>query len=312
MPLPRPPAIVLLLPLLACAPGAGLPSLRADPGHEITIAQLTEQIAAAPEVAELYFQRAWNYRELPDYAAARQDFEQTLKLKPDFLPALRELARLDADEGRVPEAIVRLEKALASPAPDQAFHVPGCRSLLADLYLRAGRNAEALAAAEAGIRGREDLSLDLCLFRAEAQRRLGKHDERVRDLDAAARRVSSFVLKIAWLESLIDANRGDEALPLVERELETSRFQASWRIRRARVLLAKNREAEAREDLQAALTEIESRLRPDYPDVSLLCDRGVARALLGDQTAARQDLARARELKADAWMTRLLERLTEP
>ena len=48
------------------------------------------------------------------------------------------------------------------------------------------RHLLALAAAVKGIEASEEISIDLYLFRAEAQRRLGKHEDRVRDLAEAA------------------------------------------------------------------------------------------------------------------------------
>lgn len=284
----------------------------ADPGHEITVADLTAQIAKTPEIPELYFQRAWNYREMGKPAEALADFSKTLSLNPAFLPASRELARDEAANGKLPEAIDRLRKAIAAAPPSQSFHIPGCESVLADLLLKNGKNEEALQAAEDGLRRSPDLLLDLCLLRAEAQRRLGRHDDRIRDLTQAMGKIRSFVLKEKWYDALIDAGRGSEILPEIEEELANTRYQASWLIRRARIRQLNSDRPGAETDLHAALTEIESRLRPQNPDLSLLCERGTVHALLGDRPAAQKDLDSARAQGASQWMTLLLETLIPP
>lgn len=291
--------------------GALVREAGANPGHEVTISELTAQIAATPELPELFFQRAWNYREIQKPAEARADWERTLKLNPHFLPASRELARTDAAEGRVDEGIARLRAAIAAAPADQAFHVAGCYSVIGELLLKEKKNVEALTAIEAGLAAARDVQMDLCLLRAEAQRRLGKLDARVRDLETVMGKLKSYVVKSKWYDAMIDAGRGGEVLPAIEEEIANTRYHASWLIRRARVRLSAGDNAAAAPDLTAALAEIGPRLRPDFPDVSLLVDRGMSHALQGDRTAAAQDLALAREKGADFWMTLPLEALLE-
>lgn len=303
---------IVLAAVIALA-GAGFRATAlADPGHEITIAELTEQIAVLPDAAELYYQRAWNYREIRETAAARADFEKALALKPDFLPASRELARMDADEGRVEDGIRRLQEALRASSDTSAFHQRGGSTVLASLLLQADRPAEALEIIGEAIRREPRPVPELCLVRSEAQRRLGLHDDRVRDLADAMKRLPAFVLRLAWLEALIDAGRGSEALADVEEEIEASRLRASWLIRRARIRRQMGDDAGAGRDLSEAESEIATRLKPESPDPSLLCDRGVIRALRGELQAAAADLAAARERGADDWMTRTLHSLLQP
>lgn len=305
--LPRDHAVAVAL-VVWCASFV-LETSRADAGHEVTVADLSAQIAKTPEIPELYFQRAWNYREMGKSAEAHADFEKTLELNPDFLPASRELARDEGSEGRTEAAIKRLRKAIADAPATQAFHIPGCDSVLADLLLRSGRYEEALAAASDGLKRSPDLLLDLCLLRAEAQRRLGRHDDRIRDLAAAMAKIRSFVLREKWYDALIDAGRGEEILPEIESELANTRYQSTWLIRRARIRLQAGDHSGGESDLQAALAEIQTRIRPENPDLSLLCDRGTVHFLLGDKAAARTDLAAAKSKGASQWMTLLLDSL---
>lgn len=291
---------------------AGLASASlADPGHEVRIEDLNAQIAANPALPDLYFQRSVNYREINRLAEARADLEKALSLQPGFLPATRELTRLDDLENHRKEGLERLEKAIAAAPPEAAFHLPGCYAVLAELYLKGGQNSEALAAAEKGISLTDEMTMDLYLFRAEAQRRLGKHDDRVRDLAKATEKLKSFILRIAWIEALIDAGRSAEALPEIQKEIDTSRRKASWLIRRARVRLHEGQKEPAMEDLEIALAEIELRIRPDLPDLSLVCDRALIHALQGKRVEAAKELAGAKAKGADPWMTRVLEAALE-
>jgi hypothetical protein len=121
----------------------------------------------------------------------------------------------------------------------------------------------------------------------------------------------SFVLEIEWMEALIDGGDFQEALEGIEPQLAASRLQSSWRIRRARALLGLERREEARRDLGLALEEIGGRLKPDQPDITLLVDRGMARALLGDATGAGNDLEAARNQGAEGWMLWRLQRVLD-
>lgn len=279
----------------------------ADPGHDIRIEDLNRQITETPEVPDLYYQRAVNYREVNRLDDARADYEKALTLNGAFLPAVRELARLDDLGGQRDRGIERLQKAIETARPDAAFHVPGCYAALAEMLLKSNRNQDALEAAGRGIALSEELTIDLYLFRAEAQRRLGLHHDRVRDLEGAVTKLKSFVLRIAWIEALIDAGRSAEALPEIQREIDSSRYKSSWLIRRARVYLHDKKTTEAAADLAAALEEVESRIRPERPDLSLVCDRALIHALQGRREEAAKALTDAKARGADHWMTRILE-----
>ena len=112
---------------------------------------------------------------------------------------------------------------------------------------------------------------------------------------------------IAWIEAPIASGRTGQVLPELDHGFGASRFKASWRIRRARALLAASRNTDAHTELDLALAEIETRLRPERPDLSLLCEKALVQALKGHVAEAEAGLAAARERGADAWMTRVLE-----
>ena len=64
----------------------------------------------------------------------------------------------------------------------------------------------------------------------------------------------------------------------------------------------------ARKDLAAALKELNTRFSDRAPDISLLAERGMAFALIGDKPAAERDLKRAKELGAELALLWRLER----
>ncbi len=96
-------------------------------------------------------------------------------------------------------------------------------------------------------------------------------------------------------------------MPEIQKEIDSSRYKGSWLIRRARVYLHERKNTEAAADLSAALTEVESRIRPERPDLSLVCDRALIHALQGRREEAATALAEAKARGADHWMTRILE-----
>src|SRR5690606_16164487 len=90
------------------------------------------------------------------------------------------------------------------------------------------------------------------LVRDRLQAELGRHVERVRDLTAAAQMNPSAAISIALIEAKIDAGQNADVLPEIESQLASSRWRASWLLRRGRVLLALGRVEEATRDLRLA------------------------------------------------------------
>ena len=122
-----------------------------------------------------------------------------------------------------------------------------------------------------------------------------------------AEQTASPVLEAEWIDALLDSGESRAALARIEPQLAESRCRASWLIRRARARLALDQSTRARGDLHAAVTEINGRLNPARPEVSLLAERGLALALLGDLAGARSDLASARKAGAETWVIWRLE-----
>jgi hypothetical protein len=51
------------------------------------------------------------------------------------------------------------------------------------------------------------------------------------------------------------------------------------------------------------LNELDQRIHPKKPDMTLIADRGMANALLGNIDAAKNDLAHLIHIGADKWVT---------
>jgi tetratricopeptide (TPR) repeat protein len=149
--------------------------------------------------------------------------------------------------------------------------------------------------------------LEWLLQRSRLQADLGKHEDRIRALQAAGRENPSAVLDIELIEAQIDAGHSREVLPQIEAELADSRRKSSWLLRRARAWQQLGRTSEAKADLEAAVDEINERLHPTHPDPGLLADRGLAHALLGNRQEAQADLRAAKANHADAWTVAKLE-----
>ena len=287
--------------------------LRADAGHEVKVEELTAAIAAQPDVRDLYYTRATHYRELGQVKEMRADLEKCLSLEPGYLPAIRELARMEELAGQNEAAVRRMEEAIrqavAAPTEASGFHLPGCYTLLGQLLLKIGRNEDALRAVEQGLSLSPELSIDLVLLKSEVQRRLGRKEARVQELEQVMGKVKAYLIRLAWIEALIDAGDAARALPEIEREIASSRLVSSWLIRRARVYHFQGRKAEAAADLAAATEEIQRRLRPESPDPTLLCDMATIAALSGDAPGCARKLEEARARKADECFLRVPEAL---
>jgi tetratricopeptide (TPR) repeat protein len=275
----------------------GLNALHAHHEPAVTIAQLTEQITRTPSLPELYYQRGVEYLAIEQPAQAKTDFQKAVELRSDYLPAKRYLAQIEFHGGDAATALAAIRAAIQVAPEEHQFLVPGCHQLEGEILLQLKKPAEALTALDAALKAPFP-EIDTWRLRAEAQRQLGKVDECISDLHSAWEKTNAIILRNEWLEALIVSPRFLEAMPVIEKEIESGRFKSSWLIRRARVHLKENRATEAKSDLEAAVAELTSRLAVAPPPFLLLCDRGLAYALLGQFEAAAADLAQAKSLGA--------------
>lgn len=290
--------------LAAAVVTAFAPALAHD-GPEQVIAALTGTIQRRGPSPELLYRRACEFRVLGRLEPAEADLAAAVALDPTHFAAGLELARMRAALGRSDEARVAIEA--AEPFASSAAEKAACRMVRCGLARSAGDLEEAAAECDAACRLVPG-EAEWVLLRSRLQGELGRHDERVRDLAAAGERNPSAAIAVELIEARIDAARYAEVLPAIEAELAASGWRASWLLRRARALNGLGREGEARDDLRAAVEEVDGRLDPGRPDAGLLAERGLALALLGEVEAARGDLEAARAHGAGSQAVKRIER----
>lgn len=253
-----------------------------------TIAALSAKIKEQP-TAELHFQRALEYRALREKDHTLEDLREALKLNPRFQEAQFALAE---ELGKSDEAL-RLAVQLANgPGKVETTYRASLLLIrvhrLREEYQEALQLCQTLEGKTRNIR-QDDSELDL--LHAELLLDLKRPAEATAVLRDAWKRTGSIVARNNWIDVALTAGQTEETLPLIEHELRTSRLRSSWLIRRARALLVLKNAKAARTDLHSALLEINSRLNPRQPDLTLVADRGLIHALMGNRALAKRDLA---------------------
>jgi tetratricopeptide (TPR) repeat protein len=297
------PASLSFLPLLLlcalCVFTAG-PSLLAHEGPEHDIEELTERISKEGASAELLLQRAVEYQVVKKTGEAIKDLEHALQLEPSSPAALRELGRAYFASGKTNEALATVTRGLSSvdAGADHAAIL-----IVRSEILRARKDYDkALEDTDQAVKEYPN-NVDWYLARSQIQSLLKRTKERVRGLEDGIKETGSGLLQIEWIDALIEDGQHAKALEKIEAELNSSRIQSSWLIRRAKVRLATKQQDAAKTDLQAALKELNSRMSGSAPDPSLLADRGLVYELLGDRDSAHKDYNQAKDRgMTDEWI----------
>ena len=115
-------------------------------------------------------------------------------------------------------------------------------------------------------------------------------------------------MRNAWIDSLLECHQYETALPIIEKELLESRLKSSWRLRRAKAYIGTGKINAAMKDLKMCLKELNQRIHPRNPDMTLIADRGLAHALLGNINTAKNDLTHLVQIGADKWITASLQK----
>ena len=278
-----------------------LPALAHDsPEHKIR--DLSSELAHTGKSPALLIERALEHRELGQFADAAADLKAAYELDPKSIVALKELALVQLAEGKTDVALSTINVALTNtPAPDFLMARAEIQTVRAEYRA-------ALNDCDAAFR-QPTANLEWYLLRAQLQRRLGHHRDCLAGLRDGVAKTGSAVLEEEIIDTMIDAGEYKAALKKVERELRDSRLRSSWLIRRARIRLALGDIRSAHRDLNTAIDELNSRINPIAPDVTLVIDRGTAHALLGKRSLAMDDLTLVRTLSADPFSLWRLEQL---
>jgi tetratricopeptide (TPR) repeat protein len=272
----------------------------AHEGPEHDIEELTERISKEGESAGLLLERAIEYQVIRKHAEATKDLERALRLEPHSPVIQRELGRVYFSTGKTNEALQTVTRGLEAPVKgaDRA-------SLLvvrAEILRPRKEYQKALDDANDAIEEHPD-NVEWYLLRSQLQAELKLGKERVTGLEEGIQQTGSGVLQIEWIDALIDNEQHSLALEKIEAELNSSRLQSSWLIRRAKVRLASDKADEAKADLQAAIKELTGRMSAAAPDPSLLADRGLAYELFDDKEKALKDYNLAKEKGiTDEWL----------
>lgn len=294
---------------------AGTDSVVAHDSPEHVVEVLTARIRSDGPRPELLWRRATEYRALGEPAMAEKDLKLALRRQRDFEQARIDLSRVQLALGKTNAALRTIRPSAGRSRLFGARKAPAVSPMVqivhAEVLQAAGRTAEALAECNRALAADGFLNPEWYLIRCHLQYRLGEFRAAADGLAEGVRQTGNAVLEAEWIDALIDAGQLEEAGPRVAIHLEESRCRASWLIRRGRIGAARGLSAAAQADFLAAILELNSRLRLDRPDFSLLAERGLAYALLGDLQLARKDLASARARGADDWTLQRLERVLE-
>lgn len=309
-PSPRPPArrgrslshcafgrASVLASLLQC--GAFLCLAHDSPEHKV--AELSFEMARSGKSVSLFMQRGIEHRALGELGHAAADFEAASRLDPKLTAALKELSLVQLAQGKTGAALETINRALASEA------APDLLMTRAEVYAAERNYRAALRDCETAFMN-PNVNLEWYLLRAEFQRQLALFEDCLRDLREGFEKTGSAVLREESIDAMIDAGHYKAALKEIERELRESRWRSSWLIRRGRARIGLGENKAARRDLEAALSELNQRVMPGSEDVSLLVDRALAHALLGDKARAGENLRQARWRGAELWMLWRVER----
>lgn len=280
-------------------------------GHhsvEETIRELTQKITKVP-TAELYFKRAIEYRALRKTKESGDDLRAALRLSPHHYSSKMALARLLMASGNYDESRTYSEELRA------AAKVPARK--IAALFL---------SAELAHARGDDKGSLQICdsiqkefpvhdesieLFQAYLLIKSDKSFQAAQLLRKSFGRTQGVVLRNSWIDASLVAGQFEEVWPVIEKELRDSRYKAAWLIRRARVAQIQGQNAQMQKDLALALEELKTRIKTSRPDLTLVSDRGLARAMMGDKKLAKSDLSLLQKSGFPAQSYVFLEKLLE-
>lgn len=272
----------------------------AHEGPEHEIEDLTKRIKAEGESADLLLERAIEYNVVNKTTEAIKDLERALHLEPNSADVLRELSRTYLMTGKTNEAYDTAARGLkvAAPGPEHA----GMRMLRSEIMRVRKDYPKALDDADKAILEYPEQG-DWYLHRSQLHRLLGLKKERIKGVEAGIQATGSGLLQVELVEALIDGGQAAAALPIIQAELDDSRLQSAWLLRRAKARLALNKKNEAKADLEAALKELNDRVGRTAIDPLTLADRGQIQELLGNKEEAKKDYESARDKGvSDEWL----------
>ena len=265
------------------------------------IEQLTKRINSGESTAENYYRRAIEYRVLGQLKEAKNDLRIALQRNENFILARREITRILSKQGQHKLAILSAEKVITTATTQR--EKSSAMILLARMLLNAGEPLEAIKYSSTAFKLNPNGKLEWYLLHARLLGELKRDNERPEILHKGYLLTGSIVLRNAWIDSLLECKKYETALPIIEKELISSRLKSSWKLRRAKAYIGIGKINDAMNDLRMCLKELDQRIHPKKPDMTLIADRGMANALLGNIEAAKNDLSHLIHIGAEKWVT---------
>jgi len=256
--------------------------------------------------ADLFFQRACEFRAIRYYKRAAYDLTQALALDNSMVAARLELARLQL-QNSVDEKQFEANSPLSgNPMETIAFLTSNTDSatrtaaiaLRGEIYM--GKHQWKEAIDDFSVALSSEPSLAWFIYRAEAQQEYGLYEDSISGLQEAYALTKSPVIRKALCDTLIavawqppqDSSSSlnatavnsylEEASKIIEEELAGNRLKSSWQIRAGQVLLLRGDSKNARKEFLDAIEELDDRLETPHPDPALVQDRAKAEALLAE------------------------------
>jgi tetratricopeptide (TPR) repeat protein len=270
-----------MLSALVCF--AGVTAAGAHPGLHHDIDRVTEALALEPGRADLLRERAFLLRLDGKPGLGLADLDRARTIEPGNRGIAAERGMALSALGRDREAEQELTRFLTTGPATAAVLTERAR-----VRARIGRNEDAIADYDASIALQPEVPAYLA--RGALLESLGKTTE-AHDgyLDGVTRLSGEPNLRRALLRLDVETRRFDEALALVAEEIARADVKTDGYLRRAEVLEAAGRKAEATKDRERALEEADRAIATSATGVRLV-SRARAHLALGRSDEARRDL----------------------
>ena len=230
------------------------------------------------KLANLYFLRAKEFVILGDRKKAHADLIKYTQLQPSEYTGWSELSRVEIDGNKSTKYLKRALK-LASSNNEKSY----VYYALTENAYETNQFQQALAYCNRSLTLAEGEKITKTLYKNHLLWRLGKIEERVEFLSKSLKTNASEILRLALIDSQLDAGQYEIVKQTIHREIRESRFKSSWLIRAARC--EKHGSKQSKQYAQSAIDEILQRLHPARPDITLQMDLVQAYAILNDKKA---------------------------
>jgi len=212
--------------------GAGLPYAVAHGTHSALMTEIEARLAAQPDNASLWYQRALLEFEHTDWAASAHDLDRAEALAPGQYPVLWWQGKLLDQQGKPVESKAALDAFLAKSPTHW-----GALASRARVESQLGLDAAALGDFQAALANQADAEPDLIEEVAQALARHGRTDESVKVLEAGLARLGNVPsLQLKLIEIEVNATRFESALARLSNYQQSAPRPEPWMEKRARML----------------------------------------------------------------------------